>query len=233
MNARQLVTVLWSRLVPDRQSYEDLFKLPGVTNKINQAGLISRLSRGAHVSELLYDPKNLKSNFAPWRHHIKEVSFSKVSFHETVVESFEFDSCTFNRCIFIGTIFRDCRFRRCNFVDCNFFRCEFSNCFADPRQFDKCLPLKGYANVGAHLFHELLRNSRQQVQPDFADEAQFRFRKWQRYQLWAEMVNSGSIWNFLRGWPVHFSMLLFSGLTGSGMRLRRLLLSAAGVSASR
>ena len=228
MNARLLLTALWNRLSPVRLSSDNLFKLPEVTKKIDQAGLVNLMSPGAQVSELLYDPEKLESNFAPWRHRVEQVSFSKVSFFETVIERFEFDGCTFNRCLFIGTIFRDCRFRKSRFLDCNFYRCEFIECFADPKQFDGCLPRKGYANVGVHLFQELLRNSRQQVQPDFADEAQFRFRKWQRYQLWAEMVNSGSLPTFLKGWPVHFAKLLFSGLTGSGMRLGRLLLSAAG-----
>jgi len=229
MDVRQILTDLTARLFPVRGSTENLFILPDVTNKVDQAGLTGLLSNGAgaQIGAIVYEPDKLTSNFEPQHHRVKQVLFSNSIFSYTIIQRFDFDSCTFDRCLFIGTIFQDCRFRKCKFLNCNFFRSEFLSCFADPSQFDECLPRKGYENVGVHLFQELLRNSRLQVQPDFADEAQFRFRRWQRYQLWAEMVNSRSPSVFLRGLPRYTAKLLFSGLTGSGMRLSRLLFSAA------
>lgn len=218
----RLKAAIFKRL-RNRASGDDLFELPSVTARVDQAGLIPLMHKGNFVREVFYYPSRLVSSYAPWRHKIDRVSFVKVSFTQTVIDDYEFKYCRFERCLFIGTTFRNCRFTNCDFISCNFFRSEFFECFVDPSQFDGCLPKAGYENIGVHLFQELLRNSRQQVQPDFADEAQYRFRKWQRYQLWAQMVNSGSFRTFFKSLPKHSILYAFDRLTGSGMRIGRLL----------
>jgi hypothetical protein len=204
---------------------ENLFELPDVTVQIDEAGLLPLMEKGATVSGLLYNPQTLTSRFAPWPHRVSGVTFRRVSFNQTVMQSFEFVDCAFERCLFVGTIFRKCRFSSCRFLDCNFYRSEFSECFVNPSQFDRCLPRRGYENVGLHLFQELLHNSRQQSQPDFADEAQCRFRRWQRYQLRAEMIGSRDPIKIAKRLPSFLWRLLFDLAAGSGMRLRRILLS--------
>lgn len=178
------------------------------------------------IKDQLYEPKFLNSEFAPFRFLVKDRTFLRTSFKETVISDYEFERCDFEGCVFIGTILRNCRFNRCKFTNCNFFRVEFYDCFLDPAQFRECVPIKGNENVGLHLYHELLANSRQQAQPDYADEAQFRFRKWQRYQLKAQLRS----WNFSRANITkvvkYLGYLSFDLTTGSGMRLRRLFLSA-------
>ena len=207
---------------------EGFLVLPGVTDKIeHEQDLIALLSDGVKIDRKLYIPSGLKSRYSPWRHVVDGVHFEEVSFSKTEVQGFEFDKCTFERCLFIGTIFNDCRFASCRFIDCNPFRVQFVGCFADPAQFDQCLPRRGSANLGVHLFQQLLLNSRQQAQPDFSDEAQFWFRRWQHRQLGAELRA-----NFFtrKSWgrvPQYVLACVFDAVAGSGMRLGSLLLSSA------
>ncbi|MCP1220429.1 ion channel [Acetobacter orientalis] len=206
---------------------EGFLKLPDVKDEINcDHDLIKLLSESTTINRKLYIPFHLKSSYSPWPHIIKNVTFCEVSFSRTEVELFEFTDCVFERCLFLGTIFLNCRFSSCRFVDCNPYRVQFIGCFVDPTQFDQCLPKGRSANLGLHLFQQLLLNSRQQVQPDFSDEAQFRFRRWQHRQLRAELTA-----NFFtrRSWkraPQYLLAVLFDIAAGSGMRLGRLLLSS-------
>jgi Ion channel len=41
---------------------------------------------------------------------------------------------------------------------------------------------KLHQNIGVYLYQELLNNSRQQSQPDFAQDALFQFRRWLRFE---------------------------------------------------
>jgi len=195
------------------------------TREIDEPTLLSQLSPGAEVSDQVYKPSALRSTFAPWPHKVEKVTFCRFSFSQTEIEDFEFNGCIFNQCLFIGTIFRNCRFRSCRFIDTNVWRSEFYDCFVDPAQFDECLPSRRYENIGVHLFQQLLKNNRQQSQPDFADEAQYRFRQWQRHQLRAEMLGSGKWGMFAWHLPSFLGLWVFDKAAGSGMRVRRLLLS--------
>ena len=197
--------------------------------EIGEAELLPQLQSGAEVSDQVYAPSYLRSNYAPLPHRVENVTFRRVSFSQTQIENFEFTGCVFDQCLFTRTIFRNCRFRLCNFINTNFWRSEFDGCFADPSQFDQCLPIRRYENIGVHLFQQLLKNSRLQAQPDFADEAQYRFRKWQRYQLRAEMLASESILTITWHFPEFVIRWMFDFFMGSGMRLRRLSISCLGV----
>jgi hypothetical protein len=44
------------------------------------------------------------------------------------------------------------------------------------------LDKKLHQNIGVYLYQELLNNSRQQSQPDFAQDALFQFRRWLRFE---------------------------------------------------
>lgn len=201
-------------------------RLPDGSAEIDDTVLLSQLCPGSRISNQIYKPSMLRSGFAPWPHKVERVTFYEFSFNRTVIEDFEFNECVFEQCLFIGTIFRNCRFRSCRFIDTNFWRSEFYDCFVDPAQFDECLPSYRYENIGVHLFQQLLKNSRQQSQPDFADEAQYRFRKWKRYQLRAEMLGSGEVGKFVWSLPTFLGLWVFDRAAGSGMRVRRLMLSS-------
>lgn len=178
------------------------------------------------IEKMIYRPAHLKSKFEPFRFRVKSLTFDQVSFKDTVISDFDFQECTFENCVFIGSIFRNCRFNACRFENCNVFRMELYDCFVDPKQFGKCVPISGNENVGLHLFHELLANSRQQAQPDFADEAQFHFRKWQRYQLRGQLRSPIHSKFSLSNWAKYIGFLLFDWMSGSGMRLRRLFVTS-------
>jgi hypothetical protein len=111
-------------------------------------------------------------------------------------------------------------------VGCNPHRIEFQECFVDPRSFFHCIAEHRYANIGVYLFQELLRNSRQQAQPDFADEAQYQFSRWKRFQLWQELAGMRGRrerwWGILR----FLGLFAFDIAAGSGMRLGRLVSSS-------
>ena len=202
-------------------------KLPQIDDGIDEPTLLELLARKEDISQKLYEPDTLKSRYRPWRHIVDDITFYEVSFSKTEVELFEFNNCTFPRCLFIGTIFRDCRFSGCKFIDCNPFRIQFLECFADPSQFDSCLSHPDSANLGVHLFQQLLLNSRQQAQPDFADEAQFWFRRWQHRQLRTTLPSG--VWKreLWKKAPGYILAVLFDVTCGSGMRLKRLLSSSA------
>jgi Ion channel/Pentapeptide repeats (9 copies) len=194
---------------------------------VDQSAFLALLSSAAtSCDNKLYRPNTLESPFHPWRYRVKGITFQNVSFKQTTISDFEFTNCTFRKCLFISTIFRNCRFTSCRFLDCNPHRAEFRECFVDPSSFAECIPERRYANIGVYIFQELLRNSRQLAQPDFADEAQYHFRRWKRFQLREELRKDRSgysqFWMGLR----FFALLVFDLTTGSAMRLGRFAMSA-------
>ncbi len=108
-------------------------------------------------------------------------------------------------------------------MDCNPYRAEFERCYIDPASFENCILDRQYSNIGVYLFQELLRNSRQQVQPDFSDEAQYLFRKWQRHQLRQELKGPGDCSSRWRtSWRLA-RLRAFEFVSGSGVRLGKLI----------
>jgi len=160
---------------------DPFFSLPGQPTDIDDDEQFLALTGGRFktIRSRIYRPPSLRSPEAPLHWRIRNCSFVEVSFSKTVIEDFEFSDCDFVDCRFIGTIFMRCRFINCTFTRCNMYRCEFSEVFVNPRSFENCTPAK-YQNIGAYLYHELLNNSRRQSQPDFAQEALYQFRRWQR-----------------------------------------------------
>lgn len=171
-----------------------------------------------------FSPEHLFSPIKPRVWRVKGKTFRNFSFSKTEIHDFEFQNCMFEDCLFLGTIFVNCRFTECEFIRCNVHRFELRSVHVNPRAFIKSIPAKKYANVGVHLFQELLRNSRMQSQPDFSDEAQFMFRRWQRYlnidelpklplrQMPGRALSIGGSW-------------LFEFFLGSGVRLSNLALT--------
>ena len=206
----------------------DYFTLDGNVAEVDeQDALLALLGPTAtSCTNVLYRPASLISPYHPWRFRVKDIIFRNVSFKQTTITDFEFTNCTFQRCLLISTIFGNCRFTSCRFVSCNPHRVEFEECFVDPRPFVECIPERRYANIGVYLFQELLRNSRQQAQPDFTDEAQYHFRRWQRFQLHQELGKAQPLRSKCRMGLRFVAFLVFDWTTGSGMRLGRLMISA-------
>lgn len=171
------------------------------------------------IENILYRPDKIESKKPPQKWTIRGKSFKNVSFSKTLLSYLEFTRCTFDGCLFVGSIISDCRFNDCQFINCNFYRAQFQNCHIDPSSFERCLDPVKYANIGVGLYQELLQNSRQQAQPEFTSEAQYQFRKWQRYWGWHEVRNSNR--SFMRTIFRRTSLLwawVYEKTTGSGTR---------------
>jgi hypothetical protein len=205
----------------------DFFKLEGDCKELDENSFITLLDscRATHKN-ILYKPDILENPHKSGRFRVKDKKFVNVSFSHTVITGFDFTDCTFERCLFIGTIFKDCRFTSGEFIDSNPHRIEFKDCFVDPTSFEDCIDDHNFSNIGVYLFQELLRNSRQQAQPDFSDEALYRFKKWERHLLWQDILHSGlSIKKICL--TIDLGRLhIFNLFTGSGMRLGRLAISS-------
>ena len=205
----------------------DFFKLEGDSKELDQTAFVALLKgKPALCENLLYKPDTLENPYQSGRFRVKGVTFRNFSFSHTLVTGFEFTDCIFERCLFIATIFRDCRFTSGDFLDCNPHRIEFKDCYVDPKNFDKCISDNQFSNIGVYLFQELLRNSRQQAQPEFSDEAQYCFKKWERRLLWREISRSKSWLAKIWLGRTFVGLHLFNWATGSGMRLGRLTVSS-------
>lgn len=205
---------------------------PSIWHLLNEASRVDEKtfkdilsSENSCVRNVEYQPRKLSSDFVPSRHRVKNKNFERCSLKDTSVTDFEFHKCEFRNCVFIGTVFENCRFTSCSFINCNFYRFELKNCFADPIQFLESTPISGNENVGLHLYHELLQNSRQQVQPDHVNTSLFHFRKWQRYLKLSEIRRSRGFFRNLRDFGRYIGLLLLDLATGSGTKLGRLFLS--------
>lgn len=218
--------------VADRQSMQNwghcmadsFFNLKGQTAVFEDGETFFALVDDKTCTEITngwYQPDLLASPIAPRIWRIRDKQFSNFSLAKTEIKDIEFQNCTFDDCLFMGSTFANCRFTDCTFTRCNVHRFELRNVFVHPRTFANCIPSKKYANIGVHLFQELLRNSRIQAQPDYADEAQYMFRRWQRFlnedelfkvPCWRKPQKAVAI---LGAWAFEFFL-------GSGVRLRNL-----------
>lgn len=184
-----------------------------------------RIEKG-NTSDFVFLPENLSGP--------KTISFSKfkrVSFSKTIIEKINFKECSFENCQFIGADFIKCEFHDCSFINCNTFKISIKESYIDPKFFESCLDEKKHQNIGAHLYHQLTRNSRDEDQPDFERYAYFKFRKWVFYQKLYErrkVINDKDgetpvgpleveilrfwIWEKLFGYGVRLGVLLRTGL---------------------
>lgn len=172
----------------------NFFELPGQPARIDQAEFLRLVAAPGQIRSKIYVPSTLVGPEFP-KHRVIGCDFVEVSFTSTSIERFEFTDCTFTSCLFIGTIFKDCRFAGCLFIDCNTYRIEFIGVHVDPLSFEQCLNPERHQNIGVHLYQELLNNSRRQSQPDFAQDALFRFRQWLRFQSIYMLRQPGVSWH--------------------------------------
>ncbi|CAN7423635.1 ion channel [Mesorhizobium caraganae] len=163
---------------------DPFFQLKGQTTAFGDNGSFFAMLNDRTIGIIensQYSPDILSSPISPRVWRIRDKKFSNFSFSKTEISDIEFQNCQFEQCLFMGTIFSNCRFTDCFFTNCNVHRLELRNVYVTPKAFADCILSKQYANIGVHLFQELLRNSRQQAQPDHADAAQYMFRRWQRF----------------------------------------------------
>ena len=173
------------------------------------------ISHNKSVSNILFTP----STFSPARpaNRITDKTFTNVSFAKKEIRSVEFQDCHFIDCLFIGTAFISCAFHDCTFVGCNMYKVSFTNTYIDPGVFEFTIDPIKYSNVGLGLFQQLLQNSAQSHQPDFARTAQYQFEKWKRYQYNYEYAKGDMpLGRYLSKWIPNW---LFDKSLGYGIRM--------------
>lgn len=144
-------------------------------------------------------------------------SFKNVSLSKTHIEGVTFSECEFEDCLFIATTFSNVDFHRCRFINCNFYKSKFVDAYIDPKSFYFGLGVWWkYSNIGVGLFQQLYENSSKSRQVDFQASADFKFRKWQRWQLRFDK-KSGKI-NSLQLIFKMFASIVSEWVTGFGYR---------------
>ncbi len=185
-----------------------------------------QISISKHLTNLLYRPDVLKTNWENSKLKIKETKFTNVSFTKTELQKVYFENCEFIDCLMIGTKIIDCEFHNCSFKNVNTHKIKINNTYINPRSFERNLTDFKKANICVHLFHELLNNSRDFEQSKFARYAQYNFEKWKTRNIYKEAIldddKKVSIKEFLATYPIN---LLFKWSFGFGLRMRNFLVT--------
>ena len=189
----------------------NFFKLniPFTTYK-TESELLRAFENSDHLRDVLYEPDTLAP--ARPRNRFQNKSFHNVSFAKTKISGVEFTNCTFKDCLFIGARFEECEFHGCSFEGCNPYKVTFEKTYIDPKCLEKMLKPREHSNIGVNLFQQLMRNSVDMHQPDFAITSEFNFRKWQRHQLLHKIrTKQVSRWSYPVKWLPDFLFYLFAG----------------------
>ena len=201
----------------------------------SQGELLTHLEQSNHLERAIYLPSKLRRLEDDPTVRIVDKTFKFVSFSKTQISGIIFRRCTFSRCQFIAATINDCEFHDCKFVSTNTHKISISNTYVDPLSFMKCLNKRNHQNIGSHLYHILLKNSRDEDQIRFERDARFLFLRWTRLQdayrireKWksATIIERSEVLPMCGTYLLRF---LWEKLFGSGVRIRYFVLSVIGV----
>ena len=147
-----------------------------------QSEFYEHLDKSNHLKDTLYRPAKLGKRESGKRTRIADKKFEGVSFSHTRISDIIFRNCEFSSCQFVDSIITNCEFYNCRFMLTNTHKIKIAKTLINPRCFRECLVASEHQNVGVHLYQQLLKNSRDLDQPEFAREAQFLFLRWKRLQ---------------------------------------------------
>lgn len=208
------------------QNSDPFWNLSNATSFTSQAELYDHLDRSRHLRDTRYKPDILDKQL-DGRTRITGATFERVGFSKTTIQNIIFRDCTFDCCHFIGSAFVNCEFHNCKFISTNTHKIAISQSYIDPRSFDKCLSPRKHQNIGAHLYHVLLHNSRQMDQIEFERDARFYFLRWKRFQnayelsrLWKRADTPCSYGAAISMFTTFCLRWLWEKLFGSGSRIR-------------
>ena len=177
---------------------------------------VARIARSDHIRGVLYRPDDFEPRQPDYR--IVGKTFQNVSFSKTTLSHIVFRDCKFCDCLFIATRLVDCEFHDCTFANCNTHKISIENTYIDPEAFAHMLHPEQHANIGVHLFQQLLKNATTTQQPRFRNAAEFHFRNWRRHQWrYDRRTNRITKWAFLRKW---LPESLYYWFAGYGLRSR-------------
>lgn len=203
---------------------DDFFKLNGTPKKIDkELELKTIVDSEETIRDIIYLPDKLKNDERYPRYKIRRRTFINVSFTKTRLKNIDFTACHFQDCLFIGSTFENCQFHQCSFENVNTHQIKIKRTYIDPVSFKKNYSKKEIdkSNLAVHLFQELLDNSRDQEQSEFARIANYYFKKWQsrlsRSKYYRKKPYKITLGEFISEYVPNF---LYRWIFGYGLRLR-------------
>lgn len=148
---------------------------------------------------------------------IKNVTFRNVAFSKTTISQITFTKCKFEDCLFIGTHLDEVEFHSCDLVNCNLWKVRLTKVYLRPEQVKFASRFRvEAANIGISAFHAMLSNFAEERQDHFFMQADIRFRRWKRYQIWHDLRKEKKTKR--AAWWEWVCSILHEGLTGFGYR---------------
>lgn len=160
----------------------NFFSLNGTPNEVScKTDLMNIILAEDEIKDVLYRPDILKPKKDHPRIKIERKSFNNVSFSKTTLKNIDFTSCHFEDCLFIGTTLENCKFRQCTFQNVNTHEISIKKTYINPESFINNFDTSDVkkSNIAVHLFQQLLNNSRDEEQSDFARISNYNFKTWQ------------------------------------------------------
>lgn len=203
----------------------NFFKLNGEPREIGKDSAFKSIVSGEdyEIRDILYRPNVLKNDENFPRYKIRRKTFINVSFTKTKLKNIDFTLCHFEDCLFIGTKIDNCQFHQCTFLNVNTHQIEVKRTYIDPVSFKKNYDKNDIekSNLAVHLFQQLLDNSRDEEQSEFARLSNYFFKKWQsrltRSKFFKKQPYKISRWEFFIGYTPNF---IYRWVFGYGLRLR-------------
>ncbi|WP_281540484.1 pentapeptide repeat-containing protein [Maribacter aestuarii] len=204
---------------------DNFFKLNGEPKEVKKPSDFKSIVSGerGEIRDILYRPDFLKNDEPHPRYKIQRKTFINVSFTKTRLKNIDFTLCHFEDCLFIGSQIVKCQFHQCTFKNVNTHQISIKQTYIDPVSFKKNYERKDIekSNLAVHLFQQLLDNSRDEEQSEFARVANYYFKKWQgrltRSKYFKNQPYKINEWEFA---VEYFPNFLYRWIFGYGLRLR-------------
>lgn len=146
------------------------------------------VSRNVFINQVVDDEIELtrilflNDNAALKSHKVKNKTFVKCIFSQSIINNLTFSECSFIDCSFNGAVISNCEFHECYFCNCIFYKSQFFTSYINPKSFCFSHEWHWYwANVNVGLFQALYKNSKDMHQESFAREADKKFNFYKRY----------------------------------------------------
>jgi hypothetical protein len=190
----------------------NLFRLDGTPTTL-AAKQMPSMSPGDEVANIVFPP----GKWVPPTGKIKKVTFRNVAFSKTTISKVTFTDCTFEDCLFTGAHLDEVEFHGCDLVNCTLWKIRLTRVYLRPERvkFARRFRVEA-ANVGISAFQAMLSNFAEERQDLFFMQADIRFRRWTRYQIWHDLREEKKTvgeawWDWLRS-------VTHEWLTGFGYR---------------
>lgn len=203
----------------------NFFKLNGEPKEVGRESEFKSIvsSEESEIRDILYRPDILKNDKGFPRYKVQRKTFVNVSFTKTKLKNIDFTLCHFEDCLFIGTVIQNCQFHQCTFKNVNTHQIEFKQTYIDPESFKNNYYRTDISksNLAVNLFQQLLDNSRNEEQSEFARISNYYFKKWQgrlsKNKYFNKQPYKINGWEFFIEYTPNF---LNRWIFGYGLRLR-------------